>query len=35
LLGKELGRLEDWWIASDFMADKDDLLGRLNLESRG
>ena len=34
LLGKELGRLEDWWIASDFMADKDDLLRRLNPESK-
>jgi tRNA nucleotidyltransferase/poly(A) polymerase len=34
LLGKELGRLEDWWIASDFMADKDELLRRLNSESR-
>jgi poly(A) polymerase len=34
LLGKELGRLEDWWIASDFMADKDELLRRLNPESR-
>jgi poly(A) polymerase len=32
-LGKELGRLEDWWIASDFMADKDDLLRRVNLEN--
>jgi poly(A) polymerase len=31
LLGKELGRLEDWWIASDFTADKEDLLRRLNL----
>jgi poly(A) polymerase len=35
LLGKELSRLEDWWIASDFTADKDDLLRRLNLENRG
>jgi poly(A) polymerase len=35
LLGKELGRLEDWWIASDFTADKDDLLSRLNPDSRG
>ena len=34
LVGKELGRLEDWWIASDFTADKDDLLRRLNLENR-
>jgi poly(A) polymerase len=34
LLGKELARLEDWWIASDFTADKDDLLRRLNLQNR-
>jgi poly(A) polymerase len=32
LIGKELGRLEDWWIASDFAEDKDSLLRRLNLE---
>ena len=31
-VGKELGRLEDWWIASDFMEDRDGLLSRLNLE---
>jgi tRNA nucleotidyltransferase/poly(A) polymerase len=35
LLGQELGRLEDWWIASDFKADKDDLLRRLNPDSSG
>jgi len=34
LLGKELGRLEDWWIASDFIENKDGLLRRLNLENR-
>jgi poly(A) polymerase len=33
-LGKELGRLEDWWIASDFTEDKEGLLRRLNLENR-
>ncbi len=28
-LGRELARLEDWWIASDFIASKDELLGKL------
>jgi tRNA nucleotidyltransferase/poly(A) polymerase len=32
LIGKELDRLEDWWIASDFVEDKDSLLRRLKLE---
>ncbi|MGE0239578.1 MAG: CCA tRNA nucleotidyltransferase [Parvibaculaceae bacterium] len=30
-LGRELSRLEDWWIASDFAADKDSLLGKLEI----
>jgi len=30
-LGRELARLEDWWIASDFAASKDDLLARLDM----
>ncbi|MGE0008388.1 MAG: CCA tRNA nucleotidyltransferase [Parvibaculaceae bacterium] len=29
--GRELGRLEDWWIASDFAADKQSLLGKLDI----
>lgn len=29
-LGRELNRLEDWWIASDFAADKDTLLRKLD-----
>jgi poly(A) polymerase len=29
VLGRELGRLEDWWIASDFSADKESLLRKL------
>jgi poly(A) polymerase len=28
-IGRELSRLEDWWIASDFAASKESLLGRL------
>jgi poly(A) polymerase len=28
-LGRELDRLEDWWIASDFAADRESLLRRL------
>jgi poly(A) polymerase len=28
-LGRELNRLEDWWIASDFAADKESLLRKL------
>ncbi|WP_162918377.1 CCA tRNA nucleotidyltransferase [Taklimakanibacter deserti] len=30
-LGRELDRLEDWWIASDFVADKESLLRKLEL----
>jgi len=30
-LGRELDRLEDWWIASDFAADKESLLRKLEL----
>lgn len=30
-LGRELGRLEDWWIASDFAADKESLLRKLEI----
>jgi poly(A) polymerase len=33
-LGRELNRLEDWWIASDFAADKDSLLRKLDSEER-
>lgn len=32
-IGKELDRLEDWWIASDFAEDKESLLRRLTLEA--
>jgi poly(A) polymerase len=28
-LGRELARLEDWWVASDFQGGKDGLLGKL------
>lgn len=31
-LGRELARLEDWWIASDFTEDKDALLRKVELE---
>jgi tRNA nucleotidyltransferase/poly(A) polymerase len=30
-VGRELGRLEDWWIASDFAADNESLLRKLEL----
>ncbi|MGE3873167.1 MAG: CCA tRNA nucleotidyltransferase [Parvibaculaceae bacterium] len=30
-VGRELSRLEDWWIASDFTADKESLLRKLDL----
>jgi poly(A) polymerase len=31
MLGRELARLEDWWIASDFASTKDDLLSKLDM----
>ncbi|WP_162914078.1 CCA tRNA nucleotidyltransferase [Taklimakanibacter lacteus] len=31
-IGRELARLEDWWIASDFSATKADLLKKLDME---
>jgi poly(A) polymerase len=34
MLGRELARLEDWWIASDFASTKDDLLSRLDMGRR-
>ncbi len=33
-LGRELARLEDWWIASDFQDSKDSLLRKLEREDR-
>lgn len=34
-IGQELARLEDWWVASDFTASRDDLLARLDLGRNG
>jgi poly(A) polymerase len=33
-LGRELSRLEDWWIASDFAPDRESLLRKLDVRER-